>query len=387
MKIVLFLICLYVLAFPVSAQGDANGGDSVKTTTETEKEILRLEELGRQKTLSGARNWDDLWADGAYLIAADGSVMNYLPGMDLTKGSPPPNSMTLSEMLVRVSGEVAIVTGLVEVGIQSAQNKPFAFKVRFINVWKKMSDGAWRITVAERTPIRPVPGGSSPVNTQSAQKKTANEIASDVDKRLRVERIPATNILYLETAGSYDKHPQIIGQLLQFAQRNYATAGVMFGIYPVDPDSVGVPFAKQQQKPGERPLPVSPTIEKKLVWGVAIRVIPGQPGTSRRDSESSDPFFVSATEAELTKALPSLKQAKSPFKLQRLRETTAIVLETDVNRSPADGLALNAWMVKNGYVQTGATRMEMAMNSTDPMNALAKIVIPAVKRKSGLSVK
>ena len=124
-------------------------------STETiEKEILRLEEVGRQKVLKGDNDWDDLIAEGAYMIAYDGSIINYQKGLRLP--SLPMKSFNMSEMIARVYGDVAVVTGLAEVESETAEKKPFSFKMRFLNVWKKSGDG-WKIVVSERTGVRPPP--------------------------------------------------------------------------------------------------------------------------------------------------------------------------------------------------------------------------------------
>lgn len=119
-----------------------------------EKEILRLEEVGRQKVLKGDNDWDDLIAEGAYMIAYDGSIINYQKGLRLP--SLPMKSFKMSEMIARVYGDVAVVTGLAEVESETAEQKPFSFQMRFLNVWKKSGD-AWKIVVSERTGVRPPP--------------------------------------------------------------------------------------------------------------------------------------------------------------------------------------------------------------------------------------
>jgi len=119
---------------------------------EIEKEILRLEEVGRQRVLKGDSNWDDLIAEGAYMIAFDGSVILYEKGKQLP--SLPVKSFKMSEMIARLYGEAVVVTGLAEVESETADKKPFAFKMRFLNVWKK-TEGSWKIVVSERTGVRP----------------------------------------------------------------------------------------------------------------------------------------------------------------------------------------------------------------------------------------
>lgn len=124
------------------------------STPAIEKEILRLEEVGRQKALQGDNNWDELIADGAYMIAYDGSIINYQKGVRLP--SFPIKSFNMSEIIARVYGDVAVVTGLAEIEGESAEKKPFSFKMRFLNVWKKSGD-SWKIVVSERTGVRPPP--------------------------------------------------------------------------------------------------------------------------------------------------------------------------------------------------------------------------------------
>jgi hypothetical protein len=148
------LVCLCLLQITALAQNNANGLASVDRTEAIQKEILRLEEAGRVKALKGDTEWDDLMADGAYLIAYDGTIIVYQKGQALP--SLPLKSFKLSEMIVRVYGEAAVVTGLAEVESETPQKQPFSFKMRFLNVWKKFGDG-WKIVVAERTGVKPPP--------------------------------------------------------------------------------------------------------------------------------------------------------------------------------------------------------------------------------------
>ena len=145
-------LCLVsTTAFARESSNCRVGADS---TEEIEKEVLRLEEAGRQKVLRGDNNWDDLIAEGAYMIAYDGSVIHYQKGKQLP--SLPMKSFTMTEMIVRVYGDAAVVTGLAEVASETADadKKPFSFQMRFLNVWKKSGD-SWKIVVSERTGVRP----------------------------------------------------------------------------------------------------------------------------------------------------------------------------------------------------------------------------------------
>jgi ketosteroid isomerase-like protein len=152
----LLLALLAVLALtPVAApQKKPDEQGSMNRTATVEKEILRLEEEGRQKALRGEANWDDLIADGAFMIGFDGSANHYQKGQAFP--SFPMKGFKLSELVVRVYGDAAVVTGLGEVEAETPQKQLFSFQQRYINVWQKFGD-TWKIAVSERTPVRPPP--------------------------------------------------------------------------------------------------------------------------------------------------------------------------------------------------------------------------------------
>jgi hypothetical protein len=155
-KVVILAVLVTVVLVPLTAFGQEDSpGKGYRDEQEAiEKKVLGLEEVGRQKVLKGDGNWDDLIAEGAYMIAYDGSIIVYQKGKQLP--SLPVKSFTMSEMIVRVYGEVAVVTGLAEVGSETAEKKPLSFQMRFLNVWKKAGD-SWKIVVSERTGVRPPP--------------------------------------------------------------------------------------------------------------------------------------------------------------------------------------------------------------------------------------
>ena len=148
------VVGLCVAPITAFAHHNANRRANADKTQAVEKEILRLEEIGRQKVLRGDNSWDDLIAEGAYMIAYDGSIIVYQKGKGLP--SQPLKSFKISEMMARVYGDVAVVTGLSEVETETAEKKPFSFQMRFLNVWKKSKQG-WKIVVSERTGVRPPP--------------------------------------------------------------------------------------------------------------------------------------------------------------------------------------------------------------------------------------
>jgi hypothetical protein len=149
---ILCVVGLCMLATTTLAHTNSNSRANEDKQASLEREILRLEEAGRQKILKGDNNWDDLIAEGAYMIAFDGSIIIYHKGSQF----PPMvvKSFDMSEMIARAYGEVVIVTGLIEVAAESADKKPYSFKMRFLNVWKKSGD-SWKIVVSERTGVRP----------------------------------------------------------------------------------------------------------------------------------------------------------------------------------------------------------------------------------------
>lgn len=148
-------VSLCLVPITALAQNGPGGQPAGNKVGAIQNEILRLEEVGRQKVLKGDTNWDDLMAEGAYMIAFDGSVMLYKKGANLT--SFPVKSFKMSEMIVRVYGnEAAVVTGLAEVAGETAEKQPFSFQMRFLNVWKRFGDG-WKIEVSERTGVKQSP--------------------------------------------------------------------------------------------------------------------------------------------------------------------------------------------------------------------------------------
>jgi len=152
MKVIIFLWCLFLFTSNVFAQKTTKTNE----TQTIEKEIRELEELGRVKSLRGDSDWDGLWAEDAYMIDALGGVIVYKRGQNLSAGMPPPKSLKMSDMIVRVYGETAIVTALMEIEIETAEKKTFSYNLRFMNIWKKFDNG-WKIVAAERTPVRPPP--------------------------------------------------------------------------------------------------------------------------------------------------------------------------------------------------------------------------------------
>jgi uncharacterized protein DUF4440 len=156
-KAVILSVVVGLCLAPMTASAQSNPNDRANAggTAALEKEVLRLEEAGRQKILKGDNNWDDLIAEGAYMIGYDGSIVIYQKGLQFPP--MPVKSFEMSEMIARVYGEAVVVTGLAEVVGETTgtgEKKTFSFKMRFLNVWKKSGD-SWKIVVSERTGVRP----------------------------------------------------------------------------------------------------------------------------------------------------------------------------------------------------------------------------------------
>jgi hypothetical protein len=199
-----------------------------------------------------------------------------------------------------------------------------------------------------------------PIDTVCGKYKMIDE----VERKIKFENFPATNILYLKYKGSYQQHPEAFPKLTSYVEENYRTTGTCIGFYPFDPDAVEL---------------------KNLQWEVGLRVIPGSP--PQKHEMQSDPFIVNASANELAASISRLKTPKHPFGIKTIPAVQAVTLETIVANSAVNGLAMNAWLTINGYVQTAPTRMEFAMATTkDPMLIPVKIIIPVVKRKTGLSL-
>lgn len=131
--------------------------DASESTGDIEKTVLGLEEAGRLKFLKGEGNWDDLIADGAYMVGWDGKMTSYKKGEPLP--ASPMKSMTLSDLKARVYSDMVVVTGLGEGEIETPDKKSLTFESRFLNVWKK-TEGTWKIVVTQSTPVRKQPAKS-----------------------------------------------------------------------------------------------------------------------------------------------------------------------------------------------------------------------------------
>jgi hypothetical protein len=80
----------------------------------------------------------------------------------------------------------------------------------------------------------------------------------------------------------------------------------------------------------------------------------------------------------------ALQPAPAGYRLESLPDVEAAVLETTVGDAATDGLALLRWMVEEGFVQRGPTRMEYRSHEGSPTLIPARIIVPMRRRPSGL---
>jgi len=147
------IIILILLLLQIGGWAQTPGPATGKKPDAVEAELLRLEELGRQKTLAGSTEWDSVMADGAYMIGPDGNVALYQKGTGFP--SFPLVSFKLSELIARNYGKIGVVTGLADIEVQTRDKKTFAVKMRYMNVWRKFKDG-WKIALSERTMVKEI---------------------------------------------------------------------------------------------------------------------------------------------------------------------------------------------------------------------------------------
>ena len=121
---------------------------------ETEQVILRLENEGREATLKNDIEANNrLLADNWLNINPDGSITTKAKLLDLLKdGSFKIMSIENDEVMVRVYGEAAVVTGRSTTKRSGQGGEVVARQVRFTRVYAK-SKGQWQVVSAHNTLI------------------------------------------------------------------------------------------------------------------------------------------------------------------------------------------------------------------------------------------
>lgn len=90
------------------------------------------------------------FADDATIITATGSLINK---QQLAQRAQPINGLTLSDMDVKVKGNVAVVTGIQTETGKDASGGAYETKARFTDVLER-KNGAWFITASQATLIQ-----------------------------------------------------------------------------------------------------------------------------------------------------------------------------------------------------------------------------------------
>lgn len=146
--ILFFLLLAVLTAF---AQTDRPRDDRSRRADAARAEVLALEETGRIRSLNGGTNWDDIMADGAFMISPDGMTFAYKRGQVLP--SFPLKKFTITELVARIYGDSVVVTGLAELEAEGPEKKIVSFQMRYVNVWAR-SGGSWKIVVSSRTSVK-----------------------------------------------------------------------------------------------------------------------------------------------------------------------------------------------------------------------------------------
>jgi len=147
------IICVgiaYALSLVTMGQAKEKSGDG-----NTEQLVLRLENEGREATLKNDLPANDrLLADNWINVNADGSVTTKAKLMELLKaGSFTILSIENDEVMVRVFGEAAVVTGRSTTKRAGESGEILTRQVRFTRVYAR-NQGRWQVVSAHNTLIR-----------------------------------------------------------------------------------------------------------------------------------------------------------------------------------------------------------------------------------------
>lgn len=143
------LVCAPFLVVVAQEKDKADDGN-------IEKQILRIETEGREATLKNdlAAN-DRLLADDWININTDGSVTTKAKLLRLLKaGSFQILSIENDEVLVRVFGDAAVVTGRSTTKRAGDNGDTLTRQVRFTRVYA-LNKGRWQVVSAHNTLIKP----------------------------------------------------------------------------------------------------------------------------------------------------------------------------------------------------------------------------------------
>jgi len=149
-RIIIFIGLVFALSLVSLGQAKDKPGDG-----NTEQLILRLESEGREATLKNdlAAN-DRLLADKWINVNPDGSVTTKAKLLELLKaGSFTILSIENDEVMVRVFGDAAVVTGRSTTKRAGEGGEIVTRQVRFTRVYAR-NHGRWQVVSAHNTLIR-----------------------------------------------------------------------------------------------------------------------------------------------------------------------------------------------------------------------------------------
>ena len=148
MKKILLFVAIVLAALSVQAQTGESAGGSV------EKQIMALEQKWAQaQKASDADAIAPMLANNFVIVFPDGTMMNKSQALDDTKKSKM-DTVEVSDMKVTSYGNTAIVTGVWKGKGTDGSGKPTDERDRFIDTWRKSSDGKWQCIGSGNTMIK-----------------------------------------------------------------------------------------------------------------------------------------------------------------------------------------------------------------------------------------
>ena len=148
------IILVVAIAFANCLLAPAQTAKKPNHSDNTEQVILRLEKEGREATLKNDIEANDrLLADNWINVNPDGSVTSKAKLMELLKeGSFKIISIDNDEVMVRVFGDAAVVTGRSTTRRADQDEIVISRQVRFTRVYAK-TQGRWHVVSAHNTLI------------------------------------------------------------------------------------------------------------------------------------------------------------------------------------------------------------------------------------------
>ena len=149
--ILFFVFGSVLITLSVFGQSAVSLGERSKQADAARAEVLKFEEEGRVRSLKGETNWDDMIAEGAFMISPDGAAFTFKRGQAMP--SLPLKDFKITDLIARVFGDAVVVTGLALLEGVAKDNKQFSVQMRYTNIWTRI-EGSWKIVVSERTTVK-----------------------------------------------------------------------------------------------------------------------------------------------------------------------------------------------------------------------------------------